>query len=151
MNYDGKNGNGYQPRHADKGEPPKATKLTREAERASVTGDFYKLAEMHNKQALELIETILAKHTATMLEALHALASRPVEAAQGGVTDGWTRALDAAVAAIYFADSSDYETALWQVVKYLKPDLVDLLQSDESGAYEQVKAMLAATPEVDRG
>ena len=53
-----------------------ATKLTREAERASTTGDFYKLAEMHNKQTLELVEVILAKHTATMLEAIHALAAK---------------------------------------------------------------------------
>lgn len=68
-----------------------------------------------------------------------------------GVPEGWLHALDAAVAAIYFNDSSDYLTALWQVVKHLKPELVDLLESDESAAYEQVKAMLNAAQEVPRG
>lgn len=64
---------------------------------------------------------------------------------------GWMLALEAAVAAIYFNDSSDYLTALWQVVRNLQPDMVDLLQSDENAAYSQVKAMVADAPEVPRG
>lgn len=39
------------------------------------------------------------------------------------------KAVKAAVAAIYFNDNSDYETALWQVVTALQPDLVEMLQN----------------------
>jgi hypothetical protein len=46
------------------------------------------------------------------------------------------KALAVAVAAIYFNDGSDYETALWQVVKNLGGDeAVDLLESDAEEAF----------------
>lgn len=49
-------------------------------------------------------------------------------------------ALKAAVAAIYFGDSSDYQTALWEVVSALDPGLSSLLERSESKAYDVVKA-----------
>jgi len=172
MNYDGKNGNGYQPLPSDKGGPPRATKLTREAERASLTGDFYKLAEMHNKQALELIETVLAKHTATMLEAIHALASRPVEAAQGEVVEPFAFTDERRLQAVINQGAG----SVWRTGKkgdiplYLRPappggvpeaQTKDDYEPDEHGeidtyAYGHMdgwnscrEAMLAAAPEVE--
>lgn len=47
------------------------------------------------------------------------------------------KALAAAVGAIYFNDSADYQTALWQVVKALDPEIYELLQSDEGEAYRR--------------
>lgn len=49
------------------------------------------------------------------------------------------QAARAAVQAIYFADSSDYLGALWNVVRALRPDLVDLLAADERAAFEAVQ------------
>jgi len=49
---------------------------------------------------------------------------------------GIDKALAVAVAAIYLNDSSDYETALWQVVKNLGgEEAVDLLESDSEEAF----------------
>jgi hypothetical protein len=48
-----------------------------------------------------------------------------------------SRALHAAVAAIYFADSSDYKSALWDVVRELDPKMAELLADDESEAYRR--------------
>lgn len=45
-------------------------------------------------------------------------------------------ALHAAVAAIYFDDSSDFRGALWNVVRALDPKIADLLENDESAAYD---------------
>lgn len=45
-------------------------------------------------------------------------------------------ALHEAVAAIYFNDSSDYETALWGVVKHLDPKIAELLEEDEKKAFD---------------
>ena len=48
------------------------------------------------------------------------------------------QALDEAVAAIYFADSSDYLSALWKIVSLLGGDeAVALLESDVSAAYKK--------------
>lgn len=48
------------------------------------------------------------------------------------------RALSEAVAAIYFADDSDYLQALWNVVKLLGGnEAADLLEQDESAAYKK--------------
>ncbi len=44
-------------------------------------------------------------------------------------------ALKAAVDAIYFNDSSDYLTALWDVVRSLSPEAADLLENDEGAAF----------------
>lgn len=49
------------------------------------------------------------------------------------------RAVRAAVAAIYFADNSDYLSALWDVVRALRPDLEDMLARDERAAFEAVQ------------
>jgi hypothetical protein len=45
-------------------------------------------------------------------------------------------ALKAAVGSIYFADSSDYGSGLWGVVRALAPCLVPLLESDPRIAYD---------------
>jgi hypothetical protein len=57
---------------------------------------------------------------------------------------GGPAALKAAVAAIYFNDSSDYESALWTVVRELCPEMVELLEANPSGAYHQADAFAAA-------
>jgi hypothetical protein len=52
-------------------------------------------------------------------------------------SDGRDDALKAAVEAIYFNDNSDYETALWIVVRSLGGDeAVELLERDGSAAYQ---------------
>ena len=48
------------------------------------------------------------------------------------------QAMKAAVAAIYFEDSSDYATALWEVVTALGgQEAADLLDYDSQAAYEK--------------
>lgn len=71
-----------------------------------------------------------------------ALAEQPASA-----PEGWRRALHAAAAAIYFADSSDYKAALWSVVSELHPATAELLKRDEHAAFESTQAMLAASPQ----
>lgn len=53
------------------------------------------------------------------------------------MSDRPSEALKAAVAAIYFADSSDYLSALWSTVRALSPDMAKLLEQDESKAYQE--------------
>ena len=48
-----------------------------------------------------------------------------------------SRATHAAVAALYFADASDYRNALAAVVRILEPALADLLQRDAALAYQR--------------
>lgn len=60
-----------------------------------------------------------------------------------------TKALSVAVRAIYFADSSDYLSALWDIVKALGgAEAADLLEKDENAAYE--KYVDFREPDVDR-
>lgn len=49
-------------------------------------------------------------------------------------------ALKAAVAAIYFDDSSDYCSALWEVVRALSPEMADLLEKNPQAAYHKADA-----------
>lgn len=49
--------------------------------------------------------------------------------------EGVATAIHAAVAAIYFADSSDYSLALWDVVRSLDPEVAELMENDEDVAY----------------
>ncbi len=42
-----------------------------------------------------------------------------------------------AITAIYLSDSSDYCSALWDIVKYLNPEAWELLARDESAAYDK--------------
>lgn len=51
-------------------------------------------------------------------------------------------ALNQAVSAIYFADSSGYGPALWGIVRTLDPEMAGLLETDERQAYEKAKAQL---------
>lgn len=53
------------------------------------------------------------------------------------MTDRPVQALQKAVAALYFADSSDYKTALWDVVRALSPDMAKLLEQDEAKAFQE--------------
>lgn len=53
------------------------------------------------------------------------------------MTDRPAQALQKAVAALYFADSSDYKTALWDVVRALSPDMAKLLEQDEAKAFQE--------------
>ena len=57
---------------------------------------------------------------------------------------GAPEALKAAVAAIYFNDSSDYESALWTVVRELCPQMAELLEANPGGAYHQADAFADA-------
>ena len=47
------------------------------------------------------------------------------------------KALAEAVASIYFADSSDYGKALWDVINALSPKAAELLDKDPEKAYEK--------------
>lgn len=47
------------------------------------------------------------------------------------------QALQKAVAVLYFADSNDYKTALWDVVRTLSPDMAKLLEQDEAKAFQE--------------
>ena len=53
------------------------------------------------------------------------------------------KALEAAVSAIYFDDSADYGTALWQVIDALDPELAKKLEEgskdDRTAVYDEVK------------
>ena len=53
------------------------------------------------------------------------------------------KALEAAVSAIYFDDSADYGTALWQVIDALDPELAKKLEEgsedDRAAVYDEVK------------
>ena len=53
------------------------------------------------------------------------------------------KALEAAVSAIYFDDSADYGTALWQVIKALDPELARRLEEgsddEQTAVYDEVK------------
>lgn len=49
------------------------------------------------------------------------------------------KALRSAVLAIYFADSADYKSALWQVVEALDPKIAELLENSEQEAYKAVE------------
>ena len=57
---------------------------------------------------------------------------------------GNARAIEAAAAAIYFADSSDYLGALWTVLRSLSPDISSLMEKDEDAAYQLAGARLSA-------
>ena len=54
--------------------------------------------------------------------------------------DAKREAVKAAVAAIYFDDNADYESALWTVVHVLNPRLEELLKSNPGAAYSQATA-----------
>lgn len=53
------------------------------------------------------------------------------------------KALQAAVAALYFDDSSDYQSALWSVAQNLDPVLAGVLLDNPKSAYDQACARLA--------
>lgn len=53
-----------------------------------------------------------------------------------------TSALDAAVSAIYFDDNSDYERALYTVIRHLSPRVWSVIQTDKSAAFKAVRAMV---------
>lgn len=48
------------------------------------------------------------------------------------------QAKEEAVSAIYFDDSSDYRSALLNVVKHLDPELYDLMLIDRKAAFKKV-------------
>lgn len=60
------------------------------------------------------------------------------------------RAIKVAVSTLYFADNSDYQTALWRVVAALNPEAADLLENDEVAAYAKYCEVLEK-PEVTSG
>lgn len=57
------------------------------------------------------------------------------------MTDRPTKALQAAVAAIYFADSADYKSTLWEIVRHLSPAMAELLEKEESRAFQESQKM----------
>ena len=65
-----------------------------------------------------------------------------------GQADGWRHALHAAVAALYFDDSSDFRSALGSVVRHLDPDFAFELLCSPKVAYDKACAMIAAAPDV---
>ena len=75
-----------------------------------------------------------------------ASADSPAHVGAGVVPEGWVRALHAAVAAIYFNDSSDYRSALGSVVRHLDAELAGELLGSPKAAYDKACAMLDGTP-----
>lgn len=72
------------------------------------------------------------------------LAAKPPSVA---VPDGVARAIEAVAAAIYFADSSDYLSTMWDTLRFLSPEIATIAESDTRAAWEraeQARAMLAA-------
>lgn len=51
-------------------------------------------------------------------------------------TERETNALREAVNALYFADSADYGSALWSVVRAIDGSVADLLEEDEGAAFK---------------
>lgn len=66
------------------------------------------------------------------------------------IPDGSKEALSEAVAAIYFADSTDYLPALYSVVKALSPEVFAQLLSNEKAAFDATR-LPAAPQEVPDG
>lgn len=76
--------------------------------------------------------------------ALAQLANRLAQAVPApteGLQPADIEALKAAVAAIYFADSSDYLSALWSVVRALSPNTASILERNGSEAFEKVNSL----------
>ena len=79
---------------------------------------------------------------------------QPVSAKPVAVQDGVARATEAAAAAIYFADSSDYLSALWDILRFLSPDIAALAESDTRSAWEraeQARSQLSAAQKQEGG
>jgi hypothetical protein len=62
-----------------------------------------------------------------------------------------SEAIHAAASAIYFDDSSDYEKALWSVLRQLAPDFADLLEANPRAAYELLSASPLPSPAPQEG
>ena len=65
------------------------------------------------------------------------------------VPDDVAKAIEYAVSAIYFADSSDYLTALWSILRTLSPEIAALAESDGKSAWERsvmARAKYVAAP-----
>jgi hypothetical protein len=60
------------------------------------------------------------------------------------IPEGHQKALRAAVSAIYFNDSSVYESALYSVVRHLAPDMLNELETNPSETYRKATEFLAA-------
>jgi hypothetical protein len=102
---------------------------------------------------MKKLKTILAEHAAMRdrLEELEELCKssddEPLRWSASGekVAKGFAvrgapdinEALHSATSAIYFADNSDYLTALWSVVVSLDPKIGKLLRRNESEAYRE--------------
>lgn len=56
-----------------------------------------------------------------------------------GETDGVARAIEAVAAAIYFADSSDYLSTLWDTMRFLSPEIAAIAESDTRAAWERAE------------
>ncbi|MDH0342875.1 hypothetical protein [Chromobacterium haemolyticum] len=60
------------------------------------------------------------------------------------------RAIEAAAAAIYLADSSDYLGAMWTVLRWLSPDIAALMEKDERAAWGLACTRLTAEANQER-
>lgn len=86
---------------------------------------------------------------AELIETCRSMAARATPAQPVPVK--WPVALREAVAALYFDDSSDYQTALYAVVRNLSPEISALIESDDradhSRAYSQVSVHYEEQPD----
>jgi hypothetical protein len=60
------------------------------------------------------------------------------------MTEPLAHVLHEAVAAIYFDDNSDFEGALWNIVRHLAPDLVGMLETNPKRAFDLTQERLAS-------
>jgi hypothetical protein len=73
----------------------------------------------------------------------------PTQAPSGPNPLDVSEAVHAAAAAIYFNDSSDYERALWTVLRKLAPRLAEVMETDPGGAYLRAKDGVMALGEAE--
>ena len=70
---------------------------------------------------------------------------RQALAEQPAPVPGWLLALDAAVSALYFDDSSDFRSGLGAVIRHLDPQIAGEMLAHPKAAYDKVKATDAMT------
>ncbi|QOD84147.1 hypothetical protein IEZ30_06645 [Chromobacterium haemolyticum] len=89
--------------------------------------------------------------TLRSLNALLATVPQPAQAEQHSPAPlAAARAIEAAAAAIYLADSSDYLGAMWTVLRWLSPDIAALMEKDERAAWGLACTRLTAEANQER-
>ncbi|MEN6402464.1 MAG: hypothetical protein ABFD94_11035, partial [Armatimonadia bacterium] len=97
------------------------------------------LPEPSGQDANDIVRAFNAADGKRLVAEAAALLSHPAPDAGRVAERAVANALDAAVSALYLNDSSDFGSALWEVVTALDPAMAKLLEEDERAAYQQAK------------